>query len=67
MESRFGGLLPRRDRKKPRQVIATSYRTLAELADPHRVASECAHHEAPLTPNGFQRQTSSNLCARGKA
>ena len=48
MESRFGGLLPRRDHKKPRQVRAASYRTLAELADPHRVVSECPHHEAPL-------------------
>ena len=55
MESRFGGLLPRRDHKKPRQVRAASYRTLAELADPHRVGSECPHHEAPPPPDGIER------------
>ncbi len=67
MESRLGGLLPRRDRKKPRQIRAASYRTLAELADPHRVASECAHHKKTIAPDCIQRQTSSDLCARGKA
>ena len=67
MESRFSGLLPRRDRKKTRQVRAASYRTLAELAGPHRVASQCAHHKKTIAPDCIQRQTSSNLCARGKA
>ena len=67
MESRFGGLLPRRDRKKPRQVRAASYRTLAELAGQHRVGSECPHHEAPPPSDCIQRQTGSDLCARGEA
>ena len=57
-------LLPRRDRKKPRQVCASSHRTLAELAVPHRVGSECPHHEAPAAPDGFQRQTRAHLRAR---
>lgn len=57
-------LLPRRDRKKPRQVRAASHRTLAGLAGPHRVGSECPHHEAPAAPDGFQRQTRAHLRAR---
>lgn len=59
-------LLPRRDRKKPRQVCAASHGTLAGLAGLHRVGSECPHYEAPAASDGFQRQTRAHLRARGE-